>query len=157
MGALLARVPGQVVRVPRGARAQPLRLLQLRTKQDLFPDLQGFVKSGETLNELSRIRLTRGAGLLLVWFESDRSTGIRRAGRPPGDGCSLLTQTQSTYDGGKERLFLAEAGWIDTHACCLRVGGFGQSEARYLELCRPYKCSITQLLRQPHKNLVLRA
>ena len=110
MGALLARVPGQVVRVPRGARAQPLRLLQLRTKQDLFPDLQGFVKSGETLNELSRIRLTRGAGLLLVWFESDRSTGICRAGRPPGDGCSLWTQTQSTYDGGKERLFLAEAG-----------------------------------------------
>ena len=31
MGALLACVPGQLVRVPRGPREQPIRLLHIRT------------------------------------------------------------------------------------------------------------------------------
>lgn len=43
VGTLLARLPGQEFWVPRCARAQPLRLLQLRIKQNLLFDLQGIV------------------------------------------------------------------------------------------------------------------
>ena len=43
VGALLARLFGQEFWLPRSARAQPLRLLQLRIKQNLLFDLQGVV------------------------------------------------------------------------------------------------------------------
>lgn len=45
MGALLARLPREVFRMPLGTWAQPLCLLHIRTQQDLLPDLQGIVKN----------------------------------------------------------------------------------------------------------------
>jgi hypothetical protein len=43
MGTLLARVPRQEFRVSRCARTEPVRVLQLRIKQNLLFDLQGIV------------------------------------------------------------------------------------------------------------------
>lgn len=45
MGAILARFPGQVIRMSLSARAQPLRLLHIRAQQDLLPHLQGFMNN----------------------------------------------------------------------------------------------------------------
>ena len=45
MGAVLARVPGQVIRLPLGPREEPLRVLHVRAEQDLLPDLQGLVNA----------------------------------------------------------------------------------------------------------------
>jgi len=52
MGALLARVPGQEFRMPRRARAEPVRVLQLRIKQNLLFDLQGIVSIPSRLKEI---------------------------------------------------------------------------------------------------------
>ena len=41
MGALLARLPGKELRMPRCPRKKPLRVLQLRINQNLLFDLQG--------------------------------------------------------------------------------------------------------------------
>ena len=68
VGAILARIPGEIIRLPLGARAQPLCVFHIRTKQDLIPHLQSIVNkeaSGSTIVIQNRSLLSEWEGALL--------------------------------------------------------------------------------------------